>query len=68
MKGEEFPAEYRATHSRDGYALGSPQYPDNRAGRRAMARTWKRVPLAQTSVGRVHRVSGTVGSQSRTDV
>lgn len=34
--------EYRRTHSRDGYGLGSAQYPDNREGRRALARTWKR--------------------------
>lgn len=35
-------AAYRRTHSADGYALGSPEYPDNREGRRALARTWKR--------------------------
>ena len=35
-------AEYRRTHSRDGYALGTPDYPDNREGRRRLARTWKR--------------------------
>ena len=34
-------AEYRRTHSRDGYALGSAEYPDNRQGRRALARTWR---------------------------
>jgi len=34
--------EYRRTHSVDGRALGSPAYPDNRQGRRALARTWKR--------------------------
>lgn len=34
-------AEYRKTHARDGCALGSPQYPNNRAGRRALARTWR---------------------------
>lgn len=34
--------EYRRTHSADGYALGSGQYPNNRQGRRALARTWKR--------------------------
>jgi hypothetical protein len=39
---------YRATHSADGYALGSPEYPDNRQGRRALARTWKRRPLKET--------------------
>ncbi len=33
---------YRATHSRDGYPLGSPGYPDNREGRRRLARSWKR--------------------------
>lgn len=33
---------YRATHARDGQMLGSPAYPDNRAGRRALARSWKR--------------------------
>ncbi|NUO96771.1 MAG: hypothetical protein HOW59_02450 [Nonomuraea sp.] len=32
---------YRETHSRDGYPLGSPEYPDNRAGRRRLARTWR---------------------------
>lgn len=35
-------AEYRRTHSADGYPLGSPEYPNNREGRRALARTWKR--------------------------
>ncbi len=34
-------AEYRRTHSRSGYALGSSEYPDNREGRRALARTWR---------------------------
>lgn len=34
--------EYERTHSLEGYPLGSPQYPDNREGRRALARTWKR--------------------------
>ena len=38
----EVQAEYRRTHSRDGYALGGPEYPGNREGRRALARTWKR--------------------------
>ena len=33
---------YRQTHSRDGYPLGSLDYPDNREGRRRLARTWKR--------------------------
>jgi hypothetical protein len=33
-------AEYRLTHSRDGYPLGSAEYPDNREGRRKLARTW----------------------------
>lgn len=45
MKGDETAqmkaAEYRLTHSRDGYGLGSPQYPDNREGRRKLARTWR---------------------------
>jgi len=36
-------AEYRRTHSREGSMLGSREYPDNREGRRALARTWKRV-------------------------
>ena len=35
-------AEYRKTHSRDGYALGSENYPNNREGRRRLARSWKR--------------------------
>lgn len=35
-------AEYRATHGADGYRLGSSTYPNNRAGRRAMARTWRK--------------------------
>ena len=35
--------EYRRTHSANGHTLGSPAYPDNRQGRRALARTWKRV-------------------------
>lgn len=34
--------EYRRTHSLSGSMLGSPQYPDNREGRRRLARTWKR--------------------------
>lgn len=38
----EAEAEYRRTHSADGYPLGSAEYPDNRVGRRALARTWKR--------------------------
>lgn len=46
MKGDEAVAqmkadEYMRTHSRDGYGLGSPQYPDNREGRRKLARTWR---------------------------
>lgn len=65
MKGQEYDAQYRATHSRDGYALGSAQYPDNRAGRRAMARTWKRVPLTPVS-GTVHRVTGVIAGGSDT--
>lgn len=36
---------YRETHSRDGYGLGSEAYPDNREGRRALKRSWKRTPL-----------------------
>ena len=36
--------EYRRTHGSDGYALGSWRYPDNREGRRALARSWKRYP------------------------
>ena len=39
---QEAEAEYRRTHAADGYPLGSAQYPDNREGRRALARTWKR--------------------------
>ena len=35
-------ADFRRTHSADGYPLGSVPYPDNREGRRALARTWKR--------------------------
>jgi hypothetical protein len=35
--------KYRRTHSADGYPLGSAEYPNNRQGRRALARTWKRV-------------------------
>ena len=34
---------YRETHSSEGYPLGSPEYPDNREGRRRLARSWKRV-------------------------
>ena len=34
--------EYRRTHSADGHPLGSAAYPNNREGRRALARTWKR--------------------------
>lgn len=34
---------YRETHSAEGYPLGSPEYPDNREGRRRLARSWKRV-------------------------
>lgn len=39
---QEIQQAYRKTHSREGYALGSPEYPDNREGRRALARSWKR--------------------------
>lgn len=37
---EQAEKNYRATHGRDGGLLGV-HYPDNRVGRRAMARTWK---------------------------
>lgn len=36
--------KYKTTHSSDGTGLGTPKYPDNRKGRRDMARTWKNVP------------------------
>lgn len=42
---QEEEAEYRRLHSRDGYLLGSARYPDNREGRRALARTWRRLPV-----------------------
>jgi len=35
-------AEYRRLHARNGDALGSAEYPDNREGRRKLARTWRR--------------------------
>jgi len=46
MNGDETAArtnkvEYMLTHSRDGYALGSAKYPDNREGRRKLAHTWR---------------------------
>ena len=34
--------QYKATHDANGHAAET--YPDNREGRRAMARTWKNVP------------------------
>lgn len=33
--------QYRATHDPDGHMLGSRKYPNNREGRRALARTWR---------------------------
>lgn len=36
--------EYRRTHDRNGHALGSAELPDNRASRRAIARSWRGVP------------------------
>lgn len=38
---EFFDEEYRRTHARDGHVLGSTEYPDNREGRRKLARTWR---------------------------
>lgn len=38
---EEKQAEYRRLHARNGDGLGSPEYPDNREGRRKLARTWR---------------------------
>ncbi len=35
--------EYMLTHARDGHPLGSPEYPDNRAGRRKLAHSWRGV-------------------------
>ena len=39
----EAQAAYRRTHSPDGHSLGSAKYPNNREGRRALARSWKRM-------------------------
>ena len=39
---QEKEAEYRRTHTYDGYGLGSAEYPDNREGRRKLAHTWRR--------------------------
>jgi hypothetical protein len=32
---------YRQTHGADGHALGSAAYPNNREGRRALAKSWR---------------------------
>ena len=38
---QEKEAEYRRTHAYNGDFLGSAEYPDNREGRRKLARTWR---------------------------
>ena len=38
---------YRRTHGSDGYGLGSWKYPNNRQGRRAMARSWHGKPIGR---------------------
>lgn len=43
--------EYRRTHHRLGYALGSRELPDNRASRRAIARSWRGVPIPDRRLG-----------------
>lgn len=40
---EDAERKYRETHDRWGHALGTPELPNNREGRRRMARSWRGV-------------------------